>query len=94
MVKEIINEYQKGNIDLENFELTKKGIINNTIKAEDSVSNSLYNVYNEISGIKNLTLEEKIKIVEDVKIEDVIEASKLITLDTIYFLKGVQNEEN
>lgn len=94
MVKEIVSDYQNGNIDIDNFELTKKGIINNTIKAEDSVSNSLYNVYNEIAGMKNLTLEEKIKMVEDVTIEDVIEASKLITLDTIYFLKGEQNEEN
>ena len=51
-------------------------------------------MYNEIAGMKNLTLEEKIKMVEDVTIEDVKEASKLITLDTIYFLKGDQNEEN
>lgn len=94
MVKDIINDYQNGIIDTENMELTKKGIINNTIKSEDSVSSSLYNVYNELVGIKNLTLEEKIKMVEDVTVDDIIKVANIIKLDTIYFLKGDKDEEN
>ena len=38
------------------------------------------------------TEEQLIQLINDVKIEDVIKASQTITLDTIFILRGDENE--
>ena len=43
---------------------------------------------NEIRGIKNYTIEEKVEIINNITKEDIIEVANLLVLDTIYLLKG------
>ena len=43
---------------------------------------------------ENDIVDEKIKAINNITKEDIITVSKALTLDTIYFLKGDQNEKN
>lgn len=88
VVNQIIEDYQNGNIDDNVFELTKKSIISGIYKSADQQTYGIGFVLNEISGIENHTIEEKVNRVLSITKEEVIDAAKCLVLDTIYFLKG------
>ena len=88
VVNQIIEDYQNGNIDNNVFELTKKSIISGIYKSADQQTYGIGFVLNEISGIENHTIEEKVNRVLSITKEEVIDAAKCLVLDTIYFLKG------
>lgn len=94
LVNEIIDNYQKGNFEDEILELTKKAYINQLKKQEDFPGSFINNIYTELANAKVLSLDEKIKAINNITKEDIITVSKALTLDTIYFLKGDQNEKN
>lgn len=94
LVNEIIDNYQKGNFEDEILELTKKAYINQLKKQEDFPGSFINNIYTELANAKVLSLDEKIQAINNITKEDIITVSKALTLDTIYFLKGDQNEKN
>lgn len=94
LVNEIIDNYQKGNFEDEILDLTKKAYINQLKKQEDFPGSFINNIYTELANAKVLSLDEKIKAINNITKEDIITVSKALTLDTIYFLKGDQNEKN
>ena len=94
LVNEIIDNYQKGNFEDEILELTKKAYINQLKKQEDFPGSIINNIYTELANAKVLSLDEKIQTINNITKEDIITVSKALTLDTIYFLKGDQNEKN
>ncbi len=94
LVNEIIDNYQKGNFEDEILELTKKAYINQLKKQEDFPGNIINNIYTELAKSQVLSLDEKIQTINNVTRDDIINVSKALTLDTIYFLKGESNEKN
>ena len=94
LVNEIIDNYQKGNFEDEILDLTKKAYINQLKKQEDFPGSFINNIYTELANAKVLSLDEKIQAINNITKEDIITVSKALTLDTIYFLKGDQNEKN
>ena len=70
------------------LELTKKSLINDLYIDADKTSVELQHLMNEIRGIKNYTVEEKVEIINNITKEDIIEVANLLVLDTIYLLKG------
>lgn len=94
LVNEIIDNYQKGNFEDEILDLTKKAYINQLKKQEDFPGSFINNIYTELANAKVLSLDEKIQAINNITKEDIITVSKALTIDTIYFLKGDQNEKN
>lgn len=94
LVNEIIDNYQKGNFEDEILDLTKKAYINQLKKQEDFPSSFINSIYTELANAKVLSLDEKIQTINNITKEDIITVSRALTLDTIYFLKGEQNEKN
>ena len=76
------------------LELTKIQLYSQFRKQEDALSNTVPNLYAEIAGLKLLTFEEKMESVRNITKEDIVKAASKLKLDTIYFLKGVEDEEN
>lgn len=94
LISNVLTSFQEGNVDEENFELTKKAIINNMIEAYDQQTG----IYRELLFFveqqeRRKNLEERIKEIENVTKEEVIECSKKIRLDTIFFLEGTNGDE-
>lgn len=87
-----LDEIRKGNVT--DFELSsaKKSLINAYKSMDDEPSRIISSkTGNQITG-DNLSLEEIIKMINNVTKEDVIKMSSHIWLDTVYFLKGKENE--
>lgn len=84
---------QKGDISEEEFMLAKKSLFNSYRSIYDSPSavESYYNGRNRF-GV-NCSVEECMEGIRNVTLSQVIEASKKIDLDTVYFLSGKGNEE-
>ncbi len=87
-IKKIILDYQNGNIDSDLLENGKKYINNldSTIYDNEKaylslqISHDLHNYH--------LSIDEINKIYNNITIDDIKEASKLISIDTIYILEG------
>ena len=93
-VKKIITDYKQGNFDDDILELTKIQLYSQFRKQEDALSNTVPNLYAEIAGLKLLTFEEKMESVRNITKQDIINAANKLQLDTIYFLKGVEDEKD
>ena len=83
-----LEEIRKGNITAHEFEASISSILNlcNSYYDDQRALVSYY-VSSRISGSQD-TLEEYIEKIKKVTVEDVINVSKKIQLDTVYFLKG------
>jgi predicted Zn-dependent peptidase len=94
IIKEQLEEIKNGNITDGEFDQTKAMINNQVLETIDSsigLSEVLY--HNVVSGT-NRTIEEWIEGIKNVTKNDVIEVSKKVTLDTIFFLKGASTNGN
>ncbi|HPN90251.1 MAG TPA: insulinase family protein [Bacilli bacterium] len=94
LISNVLAAFQAGDLDEENFELTKKAIINNMIEAYDQQTG----LYRELlffieQKAERKSLEERIKEIESVTKEEVIACSKNLRLDTIFFLEGTNGDE-
>ena len=92
LIKKCLKDITKGKFNDEIFQSSKNTIIS-SLKA--SLDNPIGIVNNCLSNIlvSSPTIEEKIKIIEKITKEEVINFSKKITIHTIYILEG-SNEEN
>lgn len=91
-ILEQFHEMEKGNITEEELYNAKKYIINSIKSVKDSiwsVSDYIYGL--KIQGSKD-TPEQVIDKIEKITKDEVIEASKNIKLDTIYFLTNDESE--
>jgi len=94
LISNVLAAFQAGDLDEENFELTKKAIINNMIEAYDQQTG----LYRELlffieQKAERKSLEERIKEIESVTKEEVTACSKNLRLDTIFFLEGTNGDE-
>lgn len=89
-IKEIIERYQSGDIDNDNLEITKKGVIT-AIKSDLDTFSSIYNtsIAYFING-KIRTTQEKIDLINKVTTEDIKRVANTLVLDTVYFMKGLK----
>ncbi|MDY3798304.1 MAG: insulinase family protein [Bacilli bacterium] len=92
LIKKCLKDITKGKFNDEIFQSSKNTIIS-SLKA--SLDNPIGIINNCLSNIlvSSPTIEEKIKIIEKIAKEEVINFSKKITIHTIYILEG-SNEEN
>lgn len=92
LIKKCLKDITKGKFNDEIF-LSSKNTIISSLKA--SLDNPIGIINNCLSNIlvSSPTIEEKIKIIEKITKEEVINFSKKITIHTIYILEG-SNEEN
>ena len=92
LIKKCLKDITKGKFNDEIFQSSKNTIIS-SLKA--SLDNPIGIINNCLSNIlvSSPTIEEKIKIIEKITKEEVINFSKKITIHTIYILE-VSNEEN
>ena len=92
LIKKCLKDITKGKFNDEMF-LSSKNTIISSLKA--SLDNPIGIINNCLSNIlvSSPTIEEKIKIIEKITKEEVINFSKKITIHTIYILEG-SNEEN
>ena len=88
VVGHIIDDYQNGLFDDELITLTKKAIISNIYKSADQQTYGVQFIINELAGIPAKTIDEKVKSINAVIRDELIEAAKCLKLDTIYLLKG------
>lgn len=87
-----LKEIQDGNISEHEFSSSVSAIINSyNSYYDDQRAMAMFCLGEKISG-RNVTIEECIEKVKKVTIEDVIAVSKKIQLDTVYFLKGVEEK--
>ena len=92
LIKKCLKDITKGKFNDEIFQSSKNTIIS-SLKA--SLDNPIGIINNCLSNIlvSSPTIEEKIKIIEKITKEEVINFSKKITIHKIYILEG-SNEEN
>lgn len=92
LIKKCLKDITKGKFNDEIFQSSKNTMIS-SLKA--SLDNPIGIINNCLSNIlvSSPTIEEKIKIIEKITKEEVINFSKKITIHTIYILEG-SNEEN
>lgn len=91
----IISEYQQGKINNETLQMTKESMINGILEGDDSLLGLLNDIYRYAEHPNKVTdLKTRIKKIEEVTIEQIIVCAQSLTLDTIFLLKGTnQNEE-
>ena len=87
LVKEEMNNMEKGNFSLELFEGVKEIYYNSLIKIEDSQSEIVGNYTSELFT-HNDKIDVRKKQMEKVTKEDVMNLAKKVHIDTVYLLKG------
>ena len=93
IIRKEIDNMKNGNFTDEDIEISKKAITNSMISIVDS--NYLIGEYflSKVLSNDNRSLEEDVGDILQVKREDVINASKSINVDTIYFLGNKKLEK-
>ena len=93
LIKQEMKNIEKGNFDEEEI---KAGIITykNTFKEVEDSAFSILNAYTSCEYLQYDPIEQRIKEIEKVDKEAIINVSKKIHLDTIFLLEGDANEEN
>lgn len=87
LIKEEMNNMEKGNFSLELFEGVKEIYYNSLIKIEDSQSEIVGNYTSELFT-HNDKIDVRKKQMEKVTKEDVMNLAKKVHIDTVYLLKG------
>lgn len=87
LVKEEMNNMEKGNFSSELFEGVKEIYYNSLIKIEDSQSEIVGNYTSELFTHNN-KIDVRKKQMEKVTKEDVMNLAKKVHIDTVYLLKG------
>ena len=87
LVKEEMNNMEKGNFSSELFEGVKEIYYNSLIKIEDSQSEIVGNYTSELFT-HNDKIDVRKKQMEKVTKEDVMNLAKKVHIDTVYLLKG------
>ena len=87
LIKKIILDITKGKITKEEIKCAKEDYYN-ALKENDESLNNMINYIKSTNYIIKETIKERRKIVKEVSYQDIIDLSKKIKIDTIYFLEG------
>lgn len=93
LVKQIIVNYQNGEVALDLLNAAKKLLINDLLIS----FNTTYGYYEQIFWheiAERPLIKDIIVLIEKIELADIISVSKEIKMDTIYFLEGVNDEKN
>ena len=87
LIREQIKEIKEGNFSEQDIEDSKKGIVSaiKTIYDEQDTA-IMYYFGQELSG-SNVSVEDYIKKMENIKKEEILDIAKNVKINTIYFLK-------
>ena len=88
IIKKQLEEMKNGNITDDEFNSAKQLIVSSLKLISESQEDLITYYFDQKLYEENLTLDQYIANIEKVTKEDVINISKDITLDTIYFLQG------
>jgi len=88
IIKEQIEEIQKGNFTTDDIEISKKSLISSTKSIKDSIFLISEYFFSQILSNDNRSLEEIIEDIDRVTKEEIVEAMSKLTLDTIYFMRN------
>lgn len=86
VIKKQLIEIEKGNITDKEMDYAKKNIVNSIRQLQDTSHDLAEYMYGQIISKSIEPLEKLIDKIESIKTEQVIEVSKNIKLDTIYFI--------
>lgn len=89
-----LQEVKNGNISDDEMKNAKTAIVSALMAMQDSMQSQEDFGLSEFIGGYSLPAEELIEKINAVGKDDVIRAAQKITLDTVYFLKGKDAEEN
>lgn len=90
VIKEL-ERYKNGDIDANLMQVAKDNLISGLQETDDNDFSYLMFVIKN-SLLKNYTVEDVIKLINQVTVEEVHQASQMIELDTIYCLRGEDHE--
>lgn len=93
IVKKQIEEVQSGDFTDKDIEVSKKSMRSSMESIKDSIFLISEFFFSQRLSGDSRSLESIIKDLEDVKREEIIEASSKIVLDTVYFMKNSKIEE-
>lgn len=94
LIKENLESVKKGEISEKELTNTKKALINGLRAGCDGIGGLSEFVYSQIFGNTSNTLDGIIEAIENVTVEDIVDAMKGIEEDTVYFLRNNEGEEN
>ena len=84
-----LNDLKRGKFTDSELRLTKEMLVNTTLLAQDRQNTLIEREYlKTILGTKVLSLEEWLESINKVSREDIIETSKTINLQSVYFMEG------
>jgi predicted Zn-dependent peptidase len=92
IVKKQIEDVKSGEFTDKDIEISKKSIKSSMESIKDSIFLISEFFFSQRLSGDNRSLEMILKDIEDVRKEDIIEASSKIVLDTIYFMKNSKIE--
>jgi predicted Zn-dependent peptidase len=87
LIKEEIQQIQNGNVDENELKIAKKSLIASLESASDYPNSFINFYYRQLLIDRELDIDQIIKKYEKITIEDVIQVSQMIALDTIHFLR-------
>lgn len=90
IIKDQINEMQKGNFTSDDIEISKESLKSSTRSIKDSIFLISEYFFSQNLSNDNRSLEEVIEDIDKVTKEDIVEAMSKITLDTIYFMRNTK----
>ncbi len=94
LVNENIKELQEGKFSDEDLNIAKRALRTSSESIVDSANLISEFYFGNFITNENKTLEEQLDEMDNVTREEVIEAINTLNLDTIYFMKGIGEEEN
>ena len=87
LIRQQIDDMKNGNFTEEDIDNAKKGIVATIKTIEDEQDTGITYYFGQELSESNITIEEYINRIQKVDKEDVINISKNVTINTIYFLK-------
>lgn len=91
-IKQELKKIQKGDFDDKHL-ANCKTLIKSLLDEFEDYPNSIAEYYFSIDYFNNANIEEQKKHLDSITKEDIINVAKKITIDTIYFLKEKQSDE-
>lgn len=88
-----LEQIQRGEISCEELESAKKSIKNGYRQIYDSLSSMSAWVFNRGLSGSYTTPEEECEKIDGVTVSEIMELAKRFKLDTVYFLKGLEGED-
>ena len=83
-----VEEMNEGKISFDELEATKQGLISGILTMEDNAMAIIdRGLIGAINGVRR-GMEEAVRAIREVEVEDLVEQGGLMELDTIYFLRG------